>query len=160
MDENIRKILEYLQTQIENHVTWTNWDDSLFDKLNIDKSQNPRLLSILKSKNYIDTMEPIGDLKAVSINDNGTTYLVNFDNKKLEPKTIYISGNYNQVSQDSASNFANNTLTQPSTLQSTGKDKRNWIIKILNSNWTITIIGAIIAGIVVAYFIFRLKWNK
>lgn len=38
--------------------------------------------------------------------------------------------------------------------------KRNWILKMLSSNWTITIVGGTIAGLIIAYFVFVFKWNK
>lgn len=80
-----------------------------------------------------------------------------------QPTQIFNSGVFiqgSQLNQPSFSDFAKNLPTQAPVAPATKSDQKgNWLWKILSNNWTITIIGGIISGLIIAYFVFVFKWN-
>lgn len=117
----------------------------------------------LRRDNLVFATEESG----VMLNENGRNLLAEQKfglTEQKQPTRITNSGIFiqgSQVNHSSFSDFAKTLPTQAPIAPTTNTDqKANWLLKILSNNWTITIIGGIIVGLIVAYFIFILKWNK
>jgi len=89
-------------------------------------------------------------------------YFSDIDNKNENSQKINISNNYGQVVQSGQNSIISdnlNVIPKSSISHNDNKDKF-WISKILFNGWTVTIIGTVIGGLILAYIILKLGWNK
>jgi len=119
-------------------------------------------LKLRRDKLVFETEE-----SGVMLNENGRHFLAEqkFGLTEQNQAThitnsgVLIQGS--RVSHSSFLDFAKSLPTQAANAPTTNSDQKgNWLLKILSNNWTVTIIGGIIVGLIVAYFIFVFKWNK
>jgi hypothetical protein len=157
MKNEIYKILKLLDKQDR----FVFFDDSLFNDLSIDIKLRKQLFNILDSKGYIET-GGMGDPHTVLISDYGRNYLYSHifdDNVKIESKTINISGNNNQVNQDSR-NLENN-LSIKTPKKNPEPQKQNiaiykpilWLWKLISTNPLISAILATIIGTIILKYL-------
>jgi hypothetical protein len=154
-EENIHKILTALNTYSSS---WVSWDRALFATLDIDFELSETLFERITFKQYIEYMDPIGnDTKqySVMISETGKNYLYEYDNlPESKAKNITnITGNYNQVTQGSS--HTENLLS--ASIPEGNPTKINifcWIWNVISENRLLaTIVGGIIAGLVLEIII-------
>lgn len=156
-----RKTLKYLATNKDNFKQVSD----ILKELSIHDPEDELANAIdtkLRQENLVFATEDTG----VMINENGK-YLLSeqrFGLTQQSEKTLFTnSGIFIQgatISNSPFSNFSNNLPTQASNAPIKSDRVDTWWRRMLSNNWTVTIVGGIIVGLIVAYFVFFFRWNK
>lgn len=155
------KVLHYLS---ENDRSFKQVSDILKELSIPDTSDE--LANAIDTKLRRDNLVFATEESGVKINDNGRHLLAEqkFGLTEQNQAThitnsgVFIQGS--QVNQSSFSDFAKNLPTQAANAPATRSDHAGtWLKRTFSNNWTITIVGGIIVGLIVAFIVFYLKWN-